>query len=345
NSGPNALRLKNNNREYTSKGVQTKFDRHFLTGKVFHDLEIGLRYHFDEEDRYQWVDGYDMINGVMTLNTEGTPGTDANRISDARAFASFILYKLKFNNWTITPGLRYENIILGRKDYGTSDIDRTGMAINERENQVDVFIPGVGFNYRFDNQLSLFGGIHKGFSPPGNSVGEDPEESINYELGTRFSLSGFNGEVVGFYNDYSNLLGSDLAASGGTGSLDQFNAGEVKVKGIEVLLNSNLLRNYSTTFKIPLQLSYTYTQTEFANSFESAAGIWGTVTAGDELPYIPAHQFFAGLGVENAKFLVNVNGRYRGEFRTMAGVGDIPNDERIDSNFIVDLASKYHLNS
>lgn len=34
-----------------------------------------------------------------------------------------------------------------------------------------------------------------------------------------------------------------------------------------------------------------------------------------------------------------------GEFRTMAGSGDIPNDERIDSNFILDVAAKYHLTS
>ncbi len=345
NSLANALRVKNNNREYTSKGVQTKFDRHFLTGNVFHDVEIGLRYHFDEEDRFQWVDSYDMINGMMNLNTAGTPGTDANRVSDAKAFASFLLYKIKFNNWTITPGLRYENITLGRKDYGTSDVTRSGVALSERENKVDVFIPGVGFNYRFDNSLSLFGGVHKGFSPPGNSVGEEPEESVNYELGTRFRMLGFYGELIGFFNDYSNLLGSDLAATGGTGTLDQFNAGEVEVKGIELLLNSNLIENYSTSFKLPFHFSYTYTHTEFGNSFESGAGIWGTVTAGDEMPYIPNHQFFAGLGVENSRFSVNVNGRYRGEFRTMSGVGSIPDNERIDSNFIVDLSTKYHLNS
>ncbi len=345
NSGINALRVKNNNREYTSKGVQTKFDNHFLTGNVFHDIEIGLRYHFDEEDRYQWVDGYDMIDGKMNLNTQGTPGTDANRISDAKAFASFLLYKIKFNNWTITPGIRYENITLGRKDFGNTDVARTGTDLNERENKVDVFIPGVGFNYRFDNRLSIFGGIHKGFSPPGNSVGEEAEESINYEVGTRASFLGFSGEVVGFFNDYSNLLGSDLAATGGTGSLNQFNAGEVEVKGIEILLNSNLIKNYSTSYKLPFHISYTYTHTRFENSFASGAEIWGTVNAGDEMPYIPAHQIFAGLGVENARFSININGRYRGEFRTMAGIGDIPDEERIDSNFIVDLATKYHLNS
>ena len=34
-----------------------------------------------------------------------------------------------------------------------------------------------------------------------------------------------------------------------------------------------------------------------------------------------------------------------GEFRTMAGSGTIANDERVNSNFIVDVAAKYHLTS
>ncbi|MGM0390916.1 MAG: TonB-dependent receptor family protein [Bacteroidota bacterium] len=345
NSGANALNVKNNNREYISKGVQTKLDYHWTTGNMFHDIEVGLRYHYDEEDRFQWVDAYNMNNGVMNLTTAGTPGTDANRISNANAFATFAMYKIKFDNWTLTPGIRYENITLGQEDFGKNDVNRSGADLKTKENKVDIFIPGVGFNYRFDNRVSVFGGVHKGFSPPGNSTGEDPEESINYELGTRFNISGLQGELVGFYNDYSNLLGSDLAATGGTGTLEQFNAGEVEVKGIEFLLNYDLLERSSSQFRLPLNFTYTYTNTEFQNSFASGEGIWGEINAGDEMPYIPNHQFNAGIGLEHSKFSVNLNGRYMGEFRTMAGSGTIPNDERVDSNFILDLAAKYHLTS
>ena len=203
----------------------------------------------------------------MLLTTAGIPGTNANRISDARAFAAFTTYKFKYDNLTLTPGIRYENMTLGRVNYGSDDPDRTGLDLSQRENQVDIFIPGIGFNYNFSN-ISLFGGVHKGFSPPGSQEGQLPEESINYELGTRFSYGGFSGEFVGFFNDFSNLLGSDLAATGGTGSLDQFNAGEVNVAGIEVLLNYNLLPN-SKKYRLPLTMAYTFTHTEFLNSFGS----------------------------------------------------------------------------
>jgi Fe(3+) dicitrate transport protein len=341
NSAVNAIGIKANNRKYYSQGIQTKLDYHWYQGDVFHDLEIGARFHYDEEDRFQWIDKYSISNsGNMSLTSSGTPGTDANRITSANAFASYITYKLKYNNWTLTPGVRYENITLQRVDFGKNDVTRTGVNLSERENSVGVFIPGIGANYKFTNEVSVFGGVHKGFSPPGNQDGEQPEESVNYELGTRFSVGKIRGEFVGFYNDYTNLLGSDLAATGGTGSLDQFNAGEVSVNGIEVLLNYDLAKK-DAKISLPFSFGYTLTNTEFKSSFGSPDGLWGTVTAGDELPYIPKHQFNVGFSVEHTAFEINLNARYNGEFRTMAGSGNIPANEKVASNFIVDLSGKY----
>ncbi|MFD1063548.1 TonB-dependent receptor family protein [Winogradskyella litorisediminis] len=344
NSAADALLLKANNRAYYSTGIQTKLDYHWYGDNTFHDLEVGARYHYDEEDRFQWEDGYSITNQQLTRTSEGPRGAEGNRISSAKAFAAYAMYKLKWNVLTLTPGIRYENITLQRKDFGSADPNRTGANLATRENKVDIFIPGIGFNYAFASDLSLFGGVHKGFSPPGSSVGEQAEESINYELGSRFTLGQLRGEIVGFYNDYSNLLGSDLAATGGTGSLDQFNAGEVSVKGLEILLNYELLPNNSK-FKLPVSFGYTLTDTEFQSSFGSSNDIWGNVTEGDELPYIAKHQFNTSISLEHAKYELNLGGRFNGEFRTLAGSGDIPDNERVDSNFILDFSAKYHVNS
>ncbi len=341
-SEADALSLKNNNREYYSTGIQTKLDIHWTGERTFHDVEVGLRYHVDQEDRFQWLDDYAMTNGIMTLTTAGIPGTDANRISDARAFAAFAMYKFKYDELTVTPGLRYENMVLSRDNYGNSDPNRSGENLSQRENSVDIFIPGLGLNYNFDN-ISVFGGVHKGFSPPGNQEGQEPEESINYELGSRFSRGALSGEIVGFYNDFSNLLGSDLAATGGTGSLDQFNAGEVNVYGLEFLLNYDFLYT-KENWKLPFTVAYTFTDTEFLNSFGSDDDLWGEVTAGDELPYLSKHQLNTTLGLEFPNFEFYFNARYNGPFRTQAGSGPIPENERIDSNFILDFSSKYHYN-
>jgi len=116
NSESDALRLKANNRVYKSQGVQTKLDYHWSKNNIFHDLEIGFRYHYDEEDRFQWVDGYNIADGQMNITSRGARGSNANRISSAKAFASSVLYKLKYDQLTITPGIRYENINLNRKN-------------------------------------------------------------------------------------------------------------------------------------------------------------------------------------------------------------------------------------
>ena len=343
-SNDNALFVKANNRKYVSKGIQTKLDYHWHTSNTFHDLEIGLRYHYDEEDRFQWEDGFNIIDGRMNLTLDAIEGTDANRVSSAVAFASYVLYKIKYNRLTITPGIRYENIILKREDFGKEDPLRTGINLNTRENKLDILIPGIGFNYALNNNLSLFGGIHKGFSPPSNQPGEKAEESINYELGTRFNFGEFRGEVIGFLNDYSNLLGSDLAATGGTGSLDQFNAGEVEVSGIELLLNYNFLSK-NTKLNLPISFGYTFTHSKFLSSFGSSEDLWGEVQKGDELPYIPKHQFNVMVSLEHTNYEINLSGRYNGEFRTQAGIGDIPENQKVSSNFIIDFSTVYHFNT
>jgi Fe(3+) dicitrate transport protein len=197
-------------------------------------------------------------------------------------------------------------------------------------------------NYNF-NRISIFGGIHKGFSPPTSKEGEQPEESVNYELGSRFTLGNFSGELVGFFNDYSNLLGSDLAATGGTGSLEQFNAGEVNVTGLEVLLNYNALNNHKK-LRLPITVAYTLTNAEFRSSFDSPNDIWGEVTKGDEMPYIPKHQFNVLISLEHPSYELNLSGRYNGAFRTKAGSGSIPANELVPSSFVVDFSAKYHLN-
>jgi Fe(3+) dicitrate transport protein len=57
NTIDNAL-LKKNNRKYEAKGIQSVGNYSFETGKAKHDIDFGIRYHEDYEDRFQWIDGY-----------------------------------------------------------------------------------------------------------------------------------------------------------------------------------------------------------------------------------------------------------------------------------------------
>ncbi len=336
------LNVKANQREYVSKGVQVRTNYSFNIGNTRNDVEAGIRLHQDTEDRFHHVDKYDMIKSGMVLGVAGKPGSDDNRLIKAGAFAGYILYKFTYGNLQITPGLRYEYITISQDDYGKKDPDRKGYALKKIENKVGgTFIPGIGVNYRFSHRLSAFGGIHRGFAPPGVKADTKPENSVNYELGARLMSGSLYVEAVGFMNQYSNLLGSDMAATGGSGTLDQFNAGKVDVGGLEFLVNYNLMPRYSR-LKLPLGLSYTLTKTRFKNAFKS--DVWGEVKEGDEIPYISKHQLAANIGLEYDKINLALNARYNSGFRTKAGKGDIPAARKAGNSFIVDLTGKYNLN-
>ena len=329
----NALKVKANNREYISRGIQTKIDYHWYgKNESFNDLELGIRIHYDEEDRFQWEDIYNINNGFMALESYGEKGAQGNRISFANSFASYIMYKYKFKGLTISPGIRYESIKLGRDDFGKSNPLRNIENLSTRENKVSVLIPGLGFNYTFSNNLSVFGGIHKGYSPPGSSDGQKAEESVNSELGIRFSTKKLNGEIIAYRNDYSNLLGYDLAATGGFGEMDPFNAGKALVNGFEVLLNTSISKY------IPISFSYTLTDAKFLTSFGSTQDIWGEVNNGDQIPYIPKHQFSSSLSYRISKVDINLNASYNGKFSTLAN-----GTEEISSYLILDLSMKYRI--
>lgn len=336
-----ALHVKANNRSYYAQGVQTIFGFNFKTKNISHKIDLGLRFHQDQIDRFQWVDKYKMDNGVMELTSKGTPGTESNRIETANAFAGYVQYQLKYGNLTATPGLRYENIQLERQDYGKNDPERTGSELSERSNQTDVFIPGIGIGYKFNKYFSSFAGAHKGFSPPGSKEGTLPEKSINYELGIRYGKKSLTGEAIVFFNDYSNLLGTDLEAGGGSGSGDQFNGGAVQSQGLELQITYDLLSSKTSIFSVPVSLVYTYTDATFQNNFGSDFSPWGEVKAGDKLPYLANHQFIFLISLDHRKFSLNLSGKYIDEMRTVAGQGEKLSNEKTDAQFILDLSANY----
>lgn len=335
----NALRVKANNRTYESQGIQTIGNYKIEKNNFSHEIEFGIRYHEDYEDRYQWVDGYSVTNKVMNRTNAGVAGTDANRITSANAIASHVLYNLSYENFTFSPGIRYEKIELLSTDYGKADVERTGKNLKIDKNDVDVWIPGAGILYDFNKNYNVFASIHKGFSPPGAKEGEDAEESINTEIGVRMNKDALSGELIYYYNDFSNLQGSDNMSGGGSGTGDLFNAGKAMVNGIELSATYDLLFNSTKNFKLPITLSYTYTDTELKSSFISP--IWGSVKPGDEIPYIPKNQLSIMADFEFNKFQLAMGYRYVDPIRTQAGQGDIPAKYKVDSYYVFDASAKY----
>ncbi len=345
NSLPDAaLQVKANNRSYYAMGAQTKAAYQFEIGKTQSEAVIGLRYHIDEIDRFQWVDEYEMLNGEMILSNKGIEGTESNRVEIATAFAAFLQYKLHLGKLSIQPGLRLESIKIARTDYGTSDPERQGTSVSERENDILAIIPGIGVDYAATSWMTVFAGVHKGFAPSGSKEETDQESSINYELGTRMNVNGFSAQIIGFYNDYSNLLGADLAAGGGTGSGDLFNGGEATTFGLESQLVYNILHKRSSKFRMPLTVSYTFTDARFDNSFESEFDGWGDVVEDDFLPYVSQHQLSTQLTLEHKLFSISTSTSYVSDMLGVAGQFDDSDASLIKGRFLLNANADYSIN-
>jgi Fe(3+) dicitrate transport protein len=338
----NALRVRNNNRAYYGEGGQSVLGWRTATGSAEHQFEFGLRWHRDEEDRFQQDDRYQMLNGEMVLTSAGLPGSQENRVVRAQALSFFTQDEVRLGQWIITPGVRFESINLKRLDYALNPNGRDNGPTRLIESDVNKLLPGIGVTRLISDDLSAFVSLHKGFNPPAPGALAKAEESINSEAGLRWSPGRFNGELIGFFNDYSNLVGTCTASTGGNCTIgDQFDGGEARVSGFEASASYNF---GDSALSIPLQAGYTWTNAEFRSSFVSSFEEWATVTRGDELPYLPEHTLFARIGVETARWSFNVGSNYIDDMRTRAGQSDPAPTERTDSAWVFDLAARYRVN-
>jgi Fe(3+) dicitrate transport protein len=346
-SAPNALVIRANNREYYSHGIQTVvgFDAH--TAALRHSVEAGLRFTQDQEDRFQHDDAYQMAAGRMALTRAGAPGSNANRLSHAEAWAFFVEDRIAWGRLRLAPGLRYETIDLTRTDYAATDPGRTAPR-PAVANAVDVWIPGLGVSLDLRPQLDAFAGVHRGFAPPGPGSTEqtEAEQAWNYELGLRAHAGAFRAELVGFYNDYENILGRDTLSTGGSGSGDLFNGGAVRASGLEALVGYDLRKPFGLeSLSVPVRINYTLSRAEFRSSFASGFEPWGTVEAGDELPYLPRHQAFASVGLEARAWSVALDAHYVSRMRTVAGRGEVLTTRATDAHLVVSASADYAVTS
>jgi Fe(3+) dicitrate transport protein len=343
-SAPDALSVRANNRTYYSQGVQSILGWQSRFGGLGHAIETGFRLHWDQEDRFQHDDLYQMAGRTMRMTLRAAPGSQENRVSGASAQAFFIQDKIALGRLMVTPGLRFENIDFVRTDYARDDPGRTAATAVIPTN-VRVFIPGLGATYDLTPGLTLLGGLHKGFSPPGPGSAQEAkaEESINSEFGVRWRSGAFQTQLVGFHTDYQNLLGRDTLSGGGAGTGNMFNGGAARVRGLEATAAFDLRQLARLSFPIPLALSYTRTEGEFRNSFQSSYAPWGNVAYGDELPYLPPHQLYARVGLEMPRWRLELDSNYVSRMRTRAGSGPMESPRSTDSFLVLNLSGEYRL--
>lgn len=331
------LLLGNFDREYYAQGIQSLLEWFPRLLGSDHHFSLGLRYHEDVVERDHTEDAFLMRDGRMVRNDDPRRPFTVNR-EEAEAISGYLRDETRIGPFTFNAGVRVESI-----DYTSRD-DLADTRVTSSET---IVLPGGGVFYQAGANWGLLAGVHRGFVPkgPGETEEVESEKSVNFEAGLRYLDDRVHAEVIGFFNDYSNLSGTCTISSGCVDARGQtFNGGEVDVYGVETLLAFEW--PLASGWRVPVNATYTFTETEFKSSFDSDFALWLEVQEGDRLPYMPRHQAALSVGLATRSFDVTTNVSYVGEQLEQAGKGDDESDgplgdETVDSRVVVDLVGRY----
>jgi len=322
-------------RDYDTYGIETRLSiDHGLIG-IGGETEIGLRYHEERQTRRQW-------NGdtpdARTPGTGVNAGVRENNERDANAFSAFIQSRLVFGDFALTPGVRAEFIDFARRNLPIDLLvgGRPSGAVSAATSgasSLDKVLPGLGATWEIADNITLYGGVHRGFAPPrvediitaeGGSVDLDPELSWNYEIGLRGEIvPGINADATFFVMDFKNQIVAQSVAGGVGATLTS--AGETLHRGGELALNASsraagwtegdtdIFARLAVTWVE--EARYNSTRIATAPCFDGAT--IGTLVAtgsgavpcgaardieGNRLPYSPEWLVSGALGVEHKGF-------------------------------------------
>ena len=325
------LDITNNQREFDSMGAQLSLNWAYAGQRLDHETSLGVRFHKDQVDRHHKQRGYLMPSGDLLWDDVVRAPKLRNR-AETDAVSAWLTDTMKRNDWSLTAGVRVEDIKGVALDFETGAV---------RANEQSIVSPGVGGFWQITKNFSTLFGVYRGFSPAGpGDGGVEPEESINYEYGVRLQTSLGHLEVVGFFSDYQNLVGRCRVIDSNCQPGDEYNGGEVEIAGVEI--TGGVSVSLRDQFELATHLTYTYTESAFQTTFLSEFSQWGLVQKGDALPYLPQHvaQIEASLATGRWDIIAAI--KFQDEMREVPGYGRIGDELGTDGHKTLKLAATWY---
>jgi Fe(3+) dicitrate transport protein len=301
-------------RAYTTLGLDSRVTQsHSLLG-LANQLEYGVKVHAEIQDRKQLR--YQNYTKYLNGDTTGVTHIQEDQQRKTQAISAFIMNRFEVTNQlAVTPIIRIENIHHQRTLRQTSIATTNEVSFTE-------LIPGLSATFALDKNSIIYGGIHKGFSPPRvedalrstsnssttasvQSVDLNAERSVNAEIGLRSSLSqNTSVDVTVFRNDFSNLVQVGSIAGGSI----SYAEGKALFQGAESAIQFDQLSK-AVPGNLFLKMSLTHLmvaeqRTQFNVVSPHTGGPYGAV--GNRLPYAPKNLATISLGYRATQ---NWNGR------------------------------------
>lgn len=282
-------------RSYTTAGVDSRMFHRVDALGIQNDLEYGLKFHNEVQRRRQ--ERYTNYASYLS-DTRPADFLQENQQRRTQAVSAFVSNRMQINErLAVTPIVRIEHIrnertFLADNNANTANSGTTSVNLTE-------VIPGIGATFKLDANTVVYGGIHRGFSPPrvedainGDATVRDfkAERSVNAEVGIRSALSErVFVDATAFRNDFSNLVQVGSIAGGST----PYQEGKALFQGIELAGQFDKLTQ-AVEGNVFARVAWTWLATaEQKSAFSSGAG---TGVAGNRLPYAPESLLNLTLG-------------------------------------------------
>lgn len=279
-------------REYSVWGIEPRFSVHHRAFGIASETDFGVRAHFEHQDRLQ-------ENGPTPTARSGV--LVESNVRDNTAYASFVQNTFLLRGWTVTPGVRLEHVRFER----INRLANSGAGVVGNTDLTRI-IPGIGVSHTTGEQMTVFGGVHRGFAPPrtediisntGGIIDLDPELSWNYEFGARTTMRpGVSVDATFFRMDYENqIIPASLA--GGVGAT-LTNGGATLHQGLELRAQIDTAPVTGSAHDVYLRFAYTYLPVaEFTGiRLSNIAGFGNVSVSGNRLPYAPEQVGVIGIG-------------------------------------------------
>lgn len=240
------------NRLFRVAGISETIKFNWTAGEIQGKLEASVKAHLETFSNMEIKNDSSRFSrsGSIVLNEYFTLG----------AYSGFIKNTFKYKNFTASPVVRYEIIQMRQFDLAkiAADPNNNGTKnYGSVSNDFGTILPGTTINYQIKeddkNEIEIYGGVYKGYTSPvsgvafmnvendvvgtataENPVNMRPEESFNYEAGTKMNLfkNKLNSQITYFNNNLKNYYSA--------GRNEAFESlGKVSINGIEMAIQFN----------------------------------------------------------------------------------------------------------
>lgn len=331
------------------KVVQLDLIGQYQTAGITHDVVTGIELAREEFERWNYdavvadnlglVDLFNPDSGMAFTGRYARTGKDEEATGDTTAVYLFDTLTLN-PQWQVSMGLRYD-IFDTEYYYDLSGADPS-VKLEAKDKKLSW---NSGIVYKPAVNGSIYFAVGTSFNPTtedltvstsGNGANLDPEETVSYELGTKWELINDRlfTSVALFRTDKTNALSDapDGFFDADDGRFDVLN-GEQRVQGLELSAAGRL------TDKLTITAAYTYQDSEVIK----ATGDDKADQEGNELARTPEHSFSVWSRYDfNDKWAAGLGTQYVGErYNSASSSGR----EKADDFLIWDMMVSYRINN